>query len=209
MKRDDLIKLLLAEGETEPSEAQKAIIDQIMTWNGQDVEKAKGDADKLKSDLEAAQADAAAKQKQVDEANAQIEAFKGMDVEGVKKSADEWKAKAEQAAKDAAAQLAQVRFDHALERALNNAKALDAKSVRPHLNTDALKYDEKSDAVIGLEEQLKGIRESKAFLFASEQADAPPPPKATAGVTPPRQNDPMSFLEKTLKQAGLTPEKDK
>jgi hypothetical protein len=209
MKREDLQKLFLAEGQTELSDDQKKIVDQIMAMNGKDIEAAKGDSDKLKSDLEAAQADAEAKQKQIEAANAKIKEFEGkdLDLEAIRKSAADWEAQAKQAQTDADAKLAQVKFDHALERALVAGKALDAKTVRPLLNLDGLKYDDKSDQVIGLEDQLKGIREEKAFLFQPEQTEEekPPPPTATAGGTPPRKTDPLSFLERTMKAAGLEP----
>ncbi len=202
MNRDDLKKLLIAEGQTELTESQIAVIDKIMAMNGKDVEKAKGDLDKTKADLEAVQADVTAKQKQIEEANAAIEGFKGMDIDGIKKTADEWKAKAEQAQKDAAAQLLQVRFNHALERELGVAKAKDPKEVQVHLNMDGLKYDEKDDKVIGLPEQLEKIKTERVHLFVPDEP-VTPPPTATAGATAPVPTAANSFMQSAFKAAGL------
>jgi chromosome segregation ATPase len=215
MKREDLTKLFLTEGQTELTDAQKAAIDKIMALNGQDVEKAKGDASKLQADLDAAQADIKAKQEQIDAAAAKIKEFedKGLDIEAVRTKAAEYEADAKKAREDAAAQLQQVRFGHALERDLAAAKAKNPTAARALLNMDGLKYDEKADKVIGLEDQLKAIREKDGYLFEVEQTqeEAPttPPPSATAGVTPPRKTDPLSFLERTIKAANLEAEKGK
>lgn len=205
MKRDELTKLFLAEGQTEPTAEQKAVIDKVMALNGQDVEAAKGDTAKLKADLQAAQADAEAKQAQLEAANAQIKAFesKDLDIEAVRKSAADYEAQAKKAKEDAAAQVAQLRFDHALDGALAGAKARNTTAVRALLKVGDLKLTDEGK-VSGLDEQLKAIRENNAFLFEAEEAETPPP-NATAGVTPPAIG-PQSFVARALKAAGLPAE---
>lgn len=71
---------------------EQSVIDQIMAENGKDIA-----AHKQRYDVEKARADEL--QKQLTEANKQIDGFKGMDIEGVQRSADDWKAKFEAAEK--------------------------------------------------------------------------------------------------------------
>lgn len=60
-----------------------------------------------------------------------------------------------------------VKLSAALDSALMGAKARDVRAVKPFLDMSLVKLD--GEKVLGLEEQLKGIRESKAFLFEEEQ----------------------------------------
>lgn len=164
MKREDLKAL----------ELEDDVIDKIMALHGKSTES-------LKQKADAAETEAASTKKQLEDANAQIERFKGMDVDGIKAAADEWKAKAEQAQKDAAEQVARLKFDHALDGALTAAKAKNATAVRALLKVDDLKLTE-DGAIVGLDDQLKKLREANDFLFES---DEPPPPRLVAGATNP------------------------
>lgn len=60
-----------------------------------------------------------------------------------------------------------IKLDSAMEVALMGAKARDVRAVKPFLNLDLVKLD--GDQVLGLEEQLKSIKENKGFLFEEEQ----------------------------------------
>lgn len=70
-------------------------IDKIMAENGKDIQKHKDAVEKEKLAKEEAAESAKSIQKQLEDANKQIESFKEMDIEGIKKSADEWKEKYE------------------------------------------------------------------------------------------------------------------
>lgn len=183
MKREELEKLGL----------EKDVIDQIMALHGKDVEKAK-------ADLVTAQTETAALKTQLGEANAAIEGFKKLDVDGIKKAADEYKTKAEQAEAEAKRQVEGLKFDHALEGALVGAKAKNATAVRALLKVADLKLGE-DGKIIGLDDQLKTIREANAFLFDAEDAD-PPPPQIVAGTNAPPATDPL--WASMLKGAGLS-----
>jgi len=61
-------------------------------------------------------------------------------------------------------QLEALRFDHALERALSAAKAKNAQAVRALLKQDNLKLND-DGSVTGLDEQIKAIRKSDAYMF--------------------------------------------
>jgi hypothetical protein len=68
-------------------------------------------------------------------------------------------------------------FDYALSDALRDAKARNPKAVKALLNTEAIKLD--GDMLLGLEDQLKGLQESDAYLFEVEEA-----PQGPKGRTP-------------------------
>ncbi len=180
MKREDLIKLGIAED----------LVDQIMSLHGKDLEKHKTTAEAAKTELDGVKA-------QLTEANKQIDDFKGMDIEGVKKGAEEWKQKAEQAEAEAQKQVAQLQFNHALDAALAGVKAKDPVAVRAHLKLDDLKLSTEG-AIIGLDDQLKTIKDSHNFLFE----DATPVPKiVTGGNNPPAVGDPV--ITAMRRAAGL------
>ncbi|MCC6148347.1 MAG: phage scaffolding protein [Anaerolineaceae bacterium] len=165
MKREDLEKI---EG------LSKEAIDKIMALHGQDIEGHKTKLGALQTELDGVKT-------QLVEAGKQIESFKSMDIEGVKKSADEWKTKAEEAERNAQTELAKLKFDHALDGALTGAKAKNAKAVRALLDTELLKFNDADGSIIGLEDQLKKIKESNDFLFEGEKSD---PKIVTGGIVP-------------------------
>ncbi|HSH26574.1 MAG TPA: phage scaffolding protein [Wenzhouxiangella sp.] len=160
MKRDELKELGLEDD----------VINKIMALHGKSTEA-------LKTTAEAAETKAANLEKQLDDANSAIEGFKKLDVDGIKAAADDYKAKYEQAQKDAAEQVAQLKFEHALDAALETAKARNPQTVRALLKVDDLKLAD-DGRIIGLDDQIKAIRETNDFLFES---DAPPPPQIVAG----------------------------
>ena len=69
-----------------------------------------------------------------------------------KKTSEEWETK-----------LAQMQKDFALERALTTAKAKNPKAVKALLDMEQIKLD--GEQLLGLEDQLKSIRESDPYLF--------------------------------------------
>lgn len=159
MKREDLEKL----------ELSKEVIDQVMAMNGKDIEATKAKITAIEQERDTLK-------NQLTEANQQIESFKAMDIEAIKKSADEYKAKFEQAEADAKAQMNQLKFDHALDGALTEAKAKNAKAVKALLNIEGLKLTDEG-AIVGLKEQLEKIKSENDYLFESETK----PPKFTLG----------------------------
>jgi hypothetical protein len=160
MNKKDLIALGVSE----------EIADQVIVMHGKDIES-------HKAKVTTAQAEIDGLKSQLTEAGAAIEGFKKLDVDGIKAAADEWKLKAEKAQTDAAAQLAALKFDHALEGALNGAKAKNVKAVQSLLSRDALKFNEADGSIIGLNEQLEKIKSENDYLFA----DATPAPQIVKG----------------------------
>lgn len=78
---------------------------------------------------------------------------------------------------DYQAKLAAKTFDYALSEALREAKARNPKAIKALLDTEAIKLD--GDKLLGLDEQLKGLQESDAYLFEVEEA-----PQGPKGRTP-------------------------
>lgn len=58
-------------------------------------------------------------------------------------------------------------FNFALKTALTDAKAKNPKAVEALLNKDSIKLD--GDKLLGLEDQLKALQKSDAYLFETEQ----------------------------------------
>lgn len=188
MKRDELKKLI--------PDAEDAVIDEIMKLHGKDIEA-------KKTDLATAQQTIDDLTNQVKAAGETIEGFKKLDVEGIKAAADDWKTKAEQAEKDAAEKIGKLKFDHALEVALTGAKAKDADVVKVKLNMENLKLGD-DGKIIGLEDQLKGIKESHDYLFEPEK----PTPKflGSGGKTQVTED---AVVSAAYEAAGVKPDNGK
>lgn len=169
MKRSDL----------EPLELSKEQIDAIMKLHGDDIES-------HKSKLVIAGDEVKAIQKQLDEANVTIEGFKKLDPEAAKKAAEDWKTKAEefktlaeQAKKDADKAINDFKFTKDLESELTAVhKVKDASDVLPKLNLEKIQRGEGDVKFIGLDEQIKPLRETKGYLFS----DGKEPAKITTGL---------------------------
>lgn len=185
MKREDLEKI---EG------LNKEAVDKIMALHGQDIEK-------HKAAVATAQAEIDGLKKQLDEASAAIEGFKKLDVDAIKAAADEWKAKAEKAEADRVAEVSRLKFEHALDVALTGAKAKNAKAVKALLEMDNLKLNEADGSIIGLDDQLKKIREDADYLFESSEVA---PRIVAGGKSKSVIVDPV--IQAARKAAGLTVE---
>ena len=84
-----------------------------------------------------------------------------------KKAADEWQTR-----------VAQMQMDFAVERALAAAKAKNPKAVKALLDMEKVKLD--GDKLLGLDEQLKELQKSDAYLFGDST-----PGKVGSGTNPP------------------------
>jgi len=86
------------------------------------------------------------------------------------KAAEEWQAK-----------MAQMQLDFAIDKALTAAKAKNAKAVKALLDMEKVKLD--GDKLLGLDDQLKAIKESDAYLFGESG-------KVGSGTNPPGAGSP-------------------
>ena len=96
-----------------------------------------------------------------EELKAQIEQLQSEN----QKAAEEWQAK-----------MAQMQLDFAIEKALAAAKAKNQKAVKALLDLEKVKLD--GEQILGLDDQLKAIKESDPYLFGD-------PGKVGSGTNPP------------------------
>ena len=109
-----------------------------------------------KDKFDALEARANGLQAQLSEANGKLEGYD-----------PEWKAKAQQMQQEANQKVEAVRFDYALKAALTAAKAKNPELVAKSINRDALKLTDAG--LVGLEEQLKALKESDGYLFEGDK----------------------------------------
>jgi hypothetical protein len=91
-------------------------------------------------------------------------------------------------------------FDFALERSLSKEKAKNPKAVKALLDTESIKLD--GDKLLGLEDQLKELKESDAYLFGEGNklgGRDPVPPKGGGGEP---QKNPFKPGEINLTEQG-------
>jgi DNA repair exonuclease SbcCD ATPase subunit len=101
-----------------------------------------------------------------EELKAQIEQLQAEN----QKAAEEWQAK-----------MAQMQLDFAIDKALTAAKAKNAKAVKALLDMDKVKLD--GNQLLGLDDQLKAIKESDAYLFGESG-------RVGSGTNPPGAGNP-------------------
>jgi hypothetical protein len=105
-----------------------------------------------------------------EELKAQIEQLQAEN----QKAAEEWQAK-----------MAQMQLDFAIDKALTAAKAKNAKAVKALLDLEKVKLD--GDKLLGLDDQLKAIKESDPYLFGESGkvgSGTNPPGAGTGEVNP-------------------------
>ena len=163
MKTEDLIALGISQ----------EVADKIFAMHGAELNKHKSAVDASKTEVDGFK-------KQLEDANKAIEGFKKLDVDGIKKAADEWKTKYEQVQQESAKALQTIKYDHALDGALAAAKVKNSKAIKALLNADALKFNEADGSIVGLDDQLKKVKESDSYLFLDDN----PPPKIVTGGNP-------------------------
>jgi DNA repair exonuclease SbcCD ATPase subunit len=101
-----------------------------------------------------------------EELKAQIEQLQAEN----QKAAEEWQAK-----------MAQMQLDFAIDKALTAAKAKNAKAVKALLDMDKVKLD--GNQLLGLDDQLKAIKESDPYLFGESG-------RVGSGTNPPGAGNP-------------------
>lgn len=98
-------------------------------------------------------------------------------------------------AKDAA--ILQTRRDSAIQLALKDAKAKNAKAALALLDTNKLELQE-DGTIKGLSDALEGLKKTDAYLF--DTGTPPPPPPSQPGFNPPPAGAPTSEREAIISQ---------
>jgi hypothetical protein len=126
--------------------------------SGEYVDKEKFD----KSEMKRKQADDSLK-----ELNEKVKKFEGVDVDALKKSLSDQQASYEKAIKDKETefntQLAATKKKSAIDAYLSTNNVQDVKAIMPYLDESIIKLD--GDKLVGIDEQVKTLKESKGFLF--------------------------------------------
>ena len=93
------------------------------------------------------------------------------------------------------AKFAQMQLDFALERALTAAKAKNAKAVKALLDMEKVKLD--GEQLLGLDDQLKAIKESDPYLFgeSGKVGSGTNPPGAGTGEANPWKKDSWNLTQ--------------
>ncbi len=108
---------------------------------------------------------------QISERDKQLEDLKKVDATGLQAEITRLQGENTTVKSDFDKQLKQIQLESALDVALLGARARDTKAVKPFLNLELVKLD--GDKLLGFEEQLKSIKESKSFLFEDEKQTTP------------------------------------
>ena len=115
-----------------------------------------------------------------EELKAQIEQLQAEN----QKAAEEWQAK-----------LAQMQLDFAIDKALTAAKAKNAKAVKALLDMEKVKLD--GEQLLGLDDQLKELQKSDAYLFgeSGKVGSGTNPPGAGTGEANPWKKDSWNLTQ--------------
>ncbi|WP_019377677.1 phage scaffolding protein [Virgibacillus halodenitrificans] len=116
--------------------------------------------------------------KQVSERDTQLEELKKVDAEGLQAKIDELQQTNETQKTEYEDQLQQQQFDFALKDALSGAKVKNPKAVKALLDTEKIKLD--GETLLGLDDQLKAIKESDPYMFEEDKQE-PGKPSFTTG----------------------------
>ena len=161
MKRKFLENLLTSY--IEDDAARKETIDKIMDEHGEAIETQKKKIGVLENEIKV-------KEGIVDDLNKKVKENADIDIESIKKEEFE-KGKAE-----GSKEVETFKKSVALEKALAGTKAKDVKLLEKLLDNEKLKYEEKDGnfTVAGLDEQVKGIKETHEYLFEEEKKNEEP-----------------------------------
>ena len=109
--------------------------------------------------------------------------------EELKKQIEQLQAENKKAAEAWQAKMAKMQLDFALERALTTAKAKNPKAVKALLDLEKVKLD--GEQLLGLDDQLKALKESDPYLFgeSSKVGSGTNPPGAGTGEANPWKKD--------------------
>lgn len=140
-------------------------IEAVMKEHGKTVNTIKDKADKVDG-LETQIKDY---KQQIKDRDTQLEDLKGKakDNEELQQTIKDQQKANEDAQKEYEKKLTQQRKESKLELALKDAQAKNPKAVKALLNNDAISLD--GENLIGLEEQLRSLKESDAYLFGEDQ----------------------------------------
>lgn len=150
---------------------EKEQVDKILDENSQDIGKAKGDFEKVQTDLAAAQKEIDTLKSQVADRDGQLETLKNStgDMEAMKQKIETLQEENKTKDETHAAEIKQLKIDAAIESALIGAKAKNNTAAKALLK-DLDKAELAEDGTIkGLSEQIEALQKSDPYLFETKE----------------------------------------
>lgn len=136
-------------------------------------------------------------QSQIAERDKQLEELKKVDAEGLKAQIEKLQSENQSAKESYEKKLQEIEFGHTLDTALTGAKVKNLKAVKALLDTEKLVMND--GKVVGLDEQLKSLKESDAYLFDGEKPEphfSGPTPGVPIGDLTKEQFGKMGYLDR-------------
>ncbi|WEV42962.1 phage scaffolding protein [Lactobacillus sp. ESL0684] len=149
MKRENLKDLGLSED----------VIDKVMTMNGEDINAAKTKATELEETNKSLTEQITNRDKDLKKLQKQVK-----DNDGLSDQLKDLQAQYKQDTTKLNEQLSQTKLSNAINQSLAQSKVRNAKAAKALLNMDDIKFDEQGN-LIGLDEQVKSLKKSDAYLF--------------------------------------------
>ncbi|WEV39274.1 phage scaffolding protein [Lactobacillus sp. ESL0680] len=149
MKREDLEKLGLS-GD---------VIDKVIIMHGEDVNAIKAKSTELEETNKSLTEQIANRDKDLKKLQKQVK-----DNDDVSDQLKDLQAQYKQDTAKLNEQLSQTKLNNAIDQSLTQSKVRNTKAAKALLNMDNIKLDEQGN-LIGLDEQVKGLKQSDAYLF--------------------------------------------
>lgn len=156
MKREFVEKLLKENG----VESSKELVDAILDENGKDIEA-------LKKEVETLTADRDNYKGQLDEATKSLDKFKDVKPEELTAEIEKLKKTIEDKDTEHAAKIADMEFNSAIEKAITESGAKNAKAVKALLDIETLKgsKNQKDD----IKTALEAVKKDNDYMFGSDE----------------------------------------
>ena len=179
MKREFLTNLGLTEEQ----------VTSVMNENGKDIEKYKREIDKYKTELDSTKTS-------LDEANQTIDSYKEMDIEGIKQSVEDWKTKYKNDTEALNNKLVEQERSHARDAYFSGMKFSSESAKRGIIDQfNEQNFELKDGKFIGADEFIKGLKESDASAFATEEEPKIDPhlPRFSSSIQNPKTKQQTGF----------------
>ena len=142
-------------------------IDKIMAENGKDIQAEQDKITAKQSEVDKLSA-------QLSDANEQAKAFRDMNVDEIKTKAKEFEEKFNQSQ----AELKEARENAMMDKVLGGLNAHDVDVVKGLIKKDQLVFND--DKIVGLDEQIKALKDNKGFLFKDDDGSGEKKPTFSA-----------------------------
>ncbi|MDF7683516.1 phage scaffolding protein [Lactobacillus sp. ESL0679] len=134
-------------------------ITKVIALNDKDVSAIKGSSAELSTENESLKQQIADRDKDLKKLRKE-----SSDNKDLSKQLKDWQDKYKQDTEQLNDQLSQTKLNNAIDQSLTQSKVRNTKAAKALLNMDNIKLNDKGE-LIGLDEQVKGLKQSDAYLF--------------------------------------------